>query len=264
VIAPHPDDEVAGCAGTLFAHREAGDPVDAVFVTDGSRSRALGFDRAAMAEQREIEARAAASRIGAQCHWLGFPEGDWAERDGQSAIERKLVDLKPTVLYAPSSIDFHPEHRRVARVLATALEASCSKPEVRIYAIQVPLTPLLTNMIADVSSLETSIRLAFRCYPSQRTSLESCFRARRYAAAFYGVNELAEGFCAMPAELYVSLHRRPPAQFRPMAIRPWTDPLALAVGTRERLHWKARARSVSAFAPPAARYERRASRRSLA
>jgi len=165
---------------------------------------------------------------------LGLPEGDWAERDGQTAIERRLVELKPTVLYAPSSIDFHPEHRRVARVLATALEASRLKLEVRIYAIQVPLTPLLTNMIHDVSAHETSIRLAFRCYASQRTSLESCFRARRYAAAFYRANEFVEGFCAMPAELYVLLHRRAPAQFRAMAIRAWRSSLRSRVRPERR------------------------------
>jgi LmbE family N-acetylglucosaminyl deacetylase len=239
-IAPHPDDEAAGCAGTLIRHREAGDLVRAAVVTDGSRSRALGFDSSAMAEQREREASAAAARIGAQCHWMGLREGDWSDQDGRAAIHRALADVDPTIIYAPSNIDFHPEHRRVAQTLAATLSVSSLKPEVRIYAVQVPLTPLLTNMIHDVSDLETSIRLVFGCYASQQISLKSSFRARRYAARFYQVNGLAEGFCAMPAELYVALHKRPLATFKPMAIRAWTDPLTLAIGIGERLHWNRR------------------------
>jgi LmbE family N-acetylglucosaminyl deacetylase len=212
-------------------------------VTDGSRSRAFGFDRTAIAEQRESEARAAAARIGAQWHCMGLREGDWSDQDGRAAIHRALANVDPTIVYAPSNIDFHPEHRRVAGMLAATLLESGLKPEVRIYAVQVPLTPLLTNMIHDVSDLETSIRSVFGCYASQQVSLLSSLRARRYAACFYRANKLAEGFCAMPTELYVALHSRPLARFRPMAIRAWTDPLSLAAGLGERLRWR-RARSI--------------------
>src|SRR5688500_13357690 len=41
VVAPHPDDEVAGCAGTILLHRGAGDAVTVLKATDGRRSRAL-------------------------------------------------------------------------------------------------------------------------------------------------------------------------------------------------------------------------------
>jgi LmbE family N-acetylglucosaminyl deacetylase len=238
VIAPHPDDEVAGCAGTLMRHREAGDSVCIAVMTDGCRSRALGFDATAMVDQREREARAVARSLGARLCWLGLREGVWSDEDGRAAIARVLADVNPTIVYATSNIDFHPEHRRVARGLAAVLAESDNPLEVRIYAVQVPLTPLLTNMIHDVSDFEIPIGRLIDCYASQTISLMFSLRARRYAACFYRTGRAAEGFCTMPAERYVALHRRPPAKFNPMGIRAWTDPLAVAVGARERLRWR--------------------------
>ena len=239
VIAPHPDDESVGCAGTLIRHRDAGDFVRVAVVTDGSGSRALGFDPASMAEQRHREASAAAARLGADLDWMALREDGWSDQDGRTAIGRVLADVDPTIVYAPSNIDFHPEHRRVARALAASLSVCDRKPEVRIYAVQVPLTPLLTNLIHDVSDLEASIRFVFGCYASQQSSLGATFRARRYAARFYRAERLAECFCSMPTDLYAALHGRPLARFKPMALRAWSDPLTLAVGTAERLHWSA-------------------------
>jgi LmbE family N-acetylglucosaminyl deacetylase len=237
VIAPHPDDEAAGCAGTLIRHRRAGDIVRLAVVTDGSRSRALGFDKTAMAEQREREAAAAAAHLGARLEWMAFREGEWSDPEGREAIDRLLAEMDPTIVYAPSNIDFHPEHRRVAEVLAATLSRCRRKPEIRIYAVQVPLTPLLTNMVSDVSDLEASIRFVFGCYASQQGSLLSSLRARRYAACFYQGNGLAEGFCTMPPDLYIARHSRPLARFKPMAVRAWTDPLTLIVGMTERIRW---------------------------
>ena len=42
VVAPHPDDEVAGCGGMLIAHREAGQDVHVVVLTDGARGNPTG------------------------------------------------------------------------------------------------------------------------------------------------------------------------------------------------------------------------------
>jgi LmbE family N-acetylglucosaminyl deacetylase len=175
--------------------------------------------------------------MGAHCHWLDLREGDWSQESGRAALRRALEAIDATVVYAPSAIDYHPEHRRVAETLAAVLCASGLAPDVRLYAIQVPLTPLLTNLIHDVSDLEDPIRGVLSSYPSQRQTLTSASRLRRYAARFYGTGTQVEGFCAMPASLYGSLHRRPQARFRGLENRAWMDPLTLVVGMPERLSW---------------------------
>lgn len=236
-VAPHPDDEAMGCAGTLIRHSASGDTTRIVFVTDGSRSRALGLDRAAMRARRQREALEAAAHMGAACVWLGLPEHDWSDAEGRAALRRAFADFEPTIVYAPSAIDYHPEHRRVARAVADALCERRSTAEVRLYAIQVPLTPLLTNLIHDVSDLETSIHSALTCYATQRMNVMRTLRLRRYAARFWRASAQVEAFCAIPVATYAQLHRRAPARFRPLWNRSWTDPLALAAGFRERISW---------------------------
>jgi LmbE family N-acetylglucosaminyl deacetylase len=248
VVAPHPDDELAGCCGTLLRHRMSGDAVLVLFVTDGSRSRALPIDPFAMAQQRELESRAATQRLDAKREWLGLREGHWSDEAGRHALLEALRKMNPTVIYTPSHIDFHPEHRRVASALAEVLVKLDAKPSVRLYAVQVPLTPLLVNLVHDVSDLETGVRSTLSAYASQRRTLQCVFRSRRYAARFYGAPKEAEAFFAVSAELFALLHRRSPATFRPMGLRAWTDPLSLVRGAGERLRWRRIARAAATSA----------------
>ncbi len=240
VVAAHADDEAMGCAGTLIRHRRAGDSVRVILVTDGRLSRALGFDAQSIPQRREKEATQAAERMGAQCDWLGLREGEWTDEEGRSAIRRSLDEVNPTIIYAPSHIDDQPEHRRIAQILSTLLIESHFRPEVRMYAVQVPLTPLLINLVHDVSDLAVPIASVLSSYATQQESVSRTFRLRRYAARFYGAFAQVEGFSAVPTELYASLHSRPRSRFRPLWIRAWRDPLSVMVGSRERLAWSRR------------------------
>lgn len=248
-VAPHPDDEAIGCAGTLIRHRQQGDSVRSVVVTDGSRSRALGLDPQTMAKWREREAGEAAARMGIESRWIGLLESDWSDDEARQAIREQLVEADPTIIYAPSAFDYHPDHRRVARALAAAIAELQVQPEVRIYAVQVPLTPLLAGLVHDVSDLQVRIRSVLGCYASQRESIAITTRLRHYAARFYGRDSEVEAFCALTAEDFVSLHARPEVRFRPLMIRAWTDPLTVLVGLPERLSWRLR-ESVRAIPQP--------------
>ncbi|HXJ18600.1 MAG TPA: PIG-L family deacetylase [Polyangia bacterium] len=238
VIAPHADDEIIGCAGTVIRHVQAGDRTRIVVATDGRRSGAYGFDPAAMAERRREEAAEAARRLGADLDWLGLPEGDWADQTGAAMLARVLSELSPTVVYAPSAIDYHPEHRRVAAALASIVPALPQPLEVRVYAIQVPLTRLLVNLVHDVSDLADPIGRAAAAYATQRQTIAYTLRLNRYAARCYGAGTMAEAFCRVPGPLYAALHARPPATFRAIYPRAWTDPLAALRGWRERAAWR--------------------------
>ena len=238
VIAPHPDDEMIGCAGTMIRHRQAGDQTRIVVMTDGRRSRACGFDPPVMAERRREEAGEAARRLGADLDWLGLPEGEWTAEVGAAALERILSELSPTVIYVPSAIDYHPEHRRVAAALAAIASTLPAPFQMRIYAVQVPLTPVLVNLVHDVSDLAAPIRRAAAAYATQRDTVSYSLRLKRYAGACYGAGTLAEAFCSVPADRYTACHARPPAAFRSIHPRAWTDPLAALRGWRERAAWR--------------------------
>ena len=240
IVAPHPDDEVAGCAGAILAHRQHGDRVIVAVATDGRRSRALGLDAVQMAAARQAEMAAAAGHLDVELEWFGLPEGDWRIR----VLEDQLVDLlsrfRPDAVYAPSRIDFHPEHERVARALGNALAtADDGLPEIRIYAVQVPLTWRLANLVVPVDPTAPTLEAAVRAHRSQLGSLERCLRRRRYAGGLYRMDGAAETFWRMTTAQYRWLHSRPPSRplhrtFRGLRYYAWSDPLAYLRGLAER------------------------------
>jgi LmbE family N-acetylglucosaminyl deacetylase len=240
VIAPHPDDEAIGCGGTLLLHRAAGDTVCIAWVTDGRSSRALGLEPEEMARRREQEARACARLLGACVEWLGLREGEWSIEQLRRELSTMLDRLAPQVIYAPSRVDFHPEHERVAHGLALALAGlpPSAAPQVRVYQVQVPLTAILTNMMADTSGVAGALAAALRVYVTQAGNLGRALRQRRYSAAFYGPGRQAEEFWQLPADRYIAMHSDS-RSWSAHAVRgvrrfPWSDPLAYLWGRAER------------------------------
>lgn len=247
VIAPHPDDETLGCGGTLARHADAGDRVCVAIVTDGGRSRARGLDNATMVTVRREEARKAVSALTVDerhgnpidLRQLGLPEGLWREEELVEHVAALLMELRPTIIYATSRVDFHPEHLRVATVVARALE-SCADlhlSHVRVYELQVPLTPMLGNAMASIGYQEHRKVAALECYQTQSGSFLWVSRHRQYLRALYS-REPLELFWEMTARQYIKLHTgeaTPTAsRFRSIRLRPFTDLMAWVVGWRER------------------------------
>ena len=261
VIATHPDDEVASCGGAILEHLRRGDPVRICIATDGRQSRALGLEPDAMAAVRRGEAADAVARLGASLDWIGLPEGEWRREDLERRFSEVLADFEPHLVYAPSRIDFHPEHVAVARALAGSLadrgDAGGLAPgvadAVRVYPSQVPLTPLLANLVLPIHPARPQLLAALAAYRSQFGSLERFLRHRRYVGRFYGLAGAEELWCLTPAQ-FIQLHddspvgaspigassngassQRPPASlFRGLRYYAWSDPLAYLRGLGER------------------------------
>lgn len=206
ILAPHPDDEVAGCAGTIRLHERAGDTVWVYVVTDGRRA-ASPLTPNELAGQRRQEAGCVMAALQVDAfEWVGYEEGsEWV-----SCLVEKLTAaldaLRPDVIYSPSRLDFHPDHHRTAFALAQALKGSDLDPIVRLYQVHVPLTAVLTNIIADVSGEGAAIRTAVACYAGQWWHLGRTLRMRRYAARYYGLGRYCESFRQMSAEAFCEWH----------------------------------------------------------
>jgi LmbE family N-acetylglucosaminyl deacetylase len=228
-----------GCAGTILLHRRAGDQVCIAIATDGRRSRAIP-DPDQMAAQRQREALLAASRMGVdRVAWLGHLEGDCDPAALKESLLTLLAQVQPDVIYAPSRIDFHPEHLKVAHALALALEDSgMASVPVRIYQVQVPLTSPVCNLVTDVSAVAEQCGSVLAAYTSQLGALQCTFRQRRYGALLHGFRTAAEEFWEVPSRDYVALHIAPhpawPAVFRGLRNFSLSDPLAYLVGRAER------------------------------
>jgi LmbE family N-acetylglucosaminyl deacetylase len=196
-----------------------------------------------MSQQRRREAGDAAQLMQIErLEWIGLAEGNWS----MSALTHRLIhlidELLPAIIYAPSRIDFHPEHFKVAHALALALadleQRGRRASRVRIYPVQVPLTAFISNLVADVSALTSRCEAILRAYVSQSGSMERAWRLRRYSASWHGIASQAEEFLELSVPQYIALHRAPPAAwpavFRGMRNFPMSDPLAYLAGTHER------------------------------
>jgi hypothetical protein len=126
---------------------------------------------------------------------------------------------------------------------------------VRIYQIQLPLTPQLTNLVIDVSAWQSEIEQVFQAYASQDYSTQRTLRSRRYAACYYRCGRLAEEFWQIPAAVYCHLHKTDPddwptAPFRSLRYQPFTDPLAYLRGAAERRRLGRKANQVQSTTAP--------------
>ena len=86
VLAPHPDDEVFGCAGAILRQVAAGDPVTVIILTDGGGFHPPGPERDAYVQRRRQESRAAAAVLG-----YGEPVF-WDYRDRELPDDAALVE----------------------------------------------------------------------------------------------------------------------------------------------------------------------------
>ena len=241
VVAPHPDDEAIACSGTLLRHVASGDGVVVIIATDGRLSKQAATPDE-MARVRRNEALLAAQRLGVELEWLGLREGAWERAELQRLLRALLQRHEPTIVYAPSRVDFHPEHLTVAHALARALESLDARfmrrLRVRVYQVQVPLTRILANVVTDVSAVAAESTAALHAYESQAGSVEGVHRCRRYAALAHGVPGPVVEFWEVDAEQYAKLHRGHCdewlGKFRGMRRFAWTDPLAYWLGNAER------------------------------
>jgi LmbE family N-acetylglucosaminyl deacetylase len=115
IIAPHPDDETLGAGGFIARLRSLKVETLVVAVTNGEK--AYGYD-SKLAEVRQAEQREALACLDVPPESivrLNLPDSDVVEH------EPKLVDLllplvgEDTLLVAPWSGDFHPDHEACGR-----------------------------------------------------------------------------------------------------------------------------------------------------
>jgi LmbE family N-acetylglucosaminyl deacetylase len=135
VIAPHPDDEVLGCGGTIARHAGAGDEVHVVVVTRGAPE----VFPAGQVEQVRQEAARAHEVLGvAATHYLDLPAPmlDTVPKYRQAGAIRSVIgDVRPEVVYLPHHGDIHHDHREtyMAVLVAARPLSDCSVRRLLCY-----------------------------------------------------------------------------------------------------------------------------------
>jgi len=173
-LAPHADDDVIGCGGSLALHRAQGDAVRVVVAFDGALGLAPDADPALRVE----EARRAGARLDVDDYvFLGHPEGHEPSSEelerGAAAVREQLVAWEPTLVYAPWIGEQHLDHRTLARVARLALAGL----EAEAWAYEV-WTPLVPARVIDISPVWERKLASLREHTSQleRSDLEARVR----------------------------------------------------------------------------------------
>ena len=163
VVAPHPDDEVFGCGGTLLRFRDEGRPIHWIIVT-GIQGLSVYSDAVREARTRAIENVAARLKVTA-VHQLEFqtarldtvPMGDLV-----TSIAGVLRSAPPEQIFMPFPGDAHTDHGVVFRAAS-----ACTKwfrfPTVRRvlayetlsetdFGIDPTEAPFRPNTFSDISA----------------------------------------------------------------------------------------------------------------
>ena len=191
VVAPHMDDEVIPCGGTLMLLIAGGAEVHVAFATDGSSGVREPSVAASLSAIRREEAGQARDFLGlSETIEFGFPDGRLHAHEPALAdsIAEQILRINPNLLFTPFPGDGHADH--MACAWATARAAVRCKWSGTILAYEV-WTALWPNVAVDITPVAERKAEAIRLYASQVAD-------RDYAAAALGLNSFRGQAHAVP------------------------------------------------------------------
>ncbi len=200
VLAPHPDDEIFGCGGSLALRAKRGDTITVAYLSNGERGTIKGVQDSKLAETRYKEAVAGLIALGidkAKTHWASLPDGNITNAKAKKVIETLLHETAPDIIYAPWFGDEHPDHVATAEGLIDALGTHA--PEMWMYEVW---SPLPATTIVPIGSIEAIKEKAIACHKSQLVSRSYAQAIRgltTYRGFQAGLEEKAEAYLVLSA-----------------------------------------------------------------
>lgn len=136
VIAPHMDDEVLGCGGTIARLATVGAQVDVAIVTIGQPPRFLeAEERQCMAEAEQAHAIIGVTRT----HHIALPAAELDTRpriELEQAIGAVIAEVAPDLLLLPFGGDIHRDHQLVFEAGITAARDTGGARPPRIWTYE--------------------------------------------------------------------------------------------------------------------------------
>jgi LmbE family N-acetylglucosaminyl deacetylase len=136
VIVAHPDDEILGMGGTLLMHKDKGDEISLVVLSNGEDSRPDKTDPKKRYSQSEV----IAEKLGAKLFICNFPDQKFDVTPILSInqeIEKVLKQVKPDVVYTHHAYDLNSDHRRTFESVLTACRPQPDFSVTEIYSFEV-------------------------------------------------------------------------------------------------------------------------------
>ena len=174
IVAPHMDDEVLGCGGTIIRHVDSGDHVTVCIVAN--RAYNHKYEPNLIEQEKECCKKAKEILSYQNLIFLDLPD----EQLDQSQIsiiiplEETMAECKPDIVYIPHRGDLNQDHRAVFEAVRVACRPNGKHGVATLRAFEVPSStdqvsatnewPFLPNYYVNVKdTLEAKIE-AMACY----------------------------------------------------------------------------------------------------
>jgi LmbE family N-acetylglucosaminyl deacetylase len=218
VIAPHMDDEVIGCGGTLARHVAKGANVTVIFLTDGRHGGSIPGDDMnshapqrgeALAEVRKAEARCALAELGIK-DFIFLDAVDCQVMETTAALggrlREHLLQIRPDLVYLPFFLEEHPDHRAASLVLREAIQGTDLRFRCHGYEVWTPLFPNCLVNIDETIELKMKSIAQYKSQLAETDYLHTALGLNAYrSSALLGNCRFAEAYCALSLPQYMEL-----------------------------------------------------------
>lgn len=182
VLAPHADDEVIGCGGTIVGHVQKNNPVKIIIMTDSRQGDFDGIFGKEYMKLVEEETKAAISVLGVKDFelWQYPDRGLKVDTDLIERLLKLLMKYKPSVIYFPSVAESHPDHIAAYELVARTLPLIDFDVELYMYEVSMSLIP---NIVIDITDYVGIKKKALMCYKTQLhycDYIDKCLGLNRY------------------------------------------------------------------------------------
>jgi LmbE family N-acetylglucosaminyl deacetylase len=177
-VVAHPDDAELLCAGTLARAKANGAEIGIGVLCLGDKGQP-GKAIKSLASIRRQEMTEAASLLDARLYHGGFRDGELAD----TRVERlKVIDIfrefNPTLVFAHSPKDYHPDHR-AASVLAEAASWFCASRGHRTRSTAMTTPPALWWMdTINMTGFEPGFYVDISAHASLKEQMLGCHKSQ--------------------------------------------------------------------------------------
>jgi len=206
IVAPHPDDEIFGCAGALVSIlKEQKVQIAYIFSADQK-------SKSKHADEREEESKEAV-RLLTNPEQIFFrqPDNSVATKQTISELSSIIQELESGIIFLPSFSDPNIDHRESVRASIEALKIAQIKGTkikrifVWLYEIWSPLPYFNRLLEFDWKEKEKAME-QFKTQQKERNYVKAIKSLNEYRGEIYGLKNPAEAFFALPADLLVKLY----------------------------------------------------------
>lgn len=177
-ISPHPDDETLGCGGTILKHKDTGNKIYWLIITNIDVKN--GWNKG-IVKKRQKEIESVAEMYGFEKTFkLDYPTARLDVIPIQEIIEsisKVILEIKPEIIYLPNRSDVHTDHQitfkaaysctknfRYPFIKKILMYETLSETE---FALALPENTFIPNVFVDITNYFERKLEIFKIYKSE-------------------------------------------------------------------------------------------------